>query len=96
MVLQTEVLTQRRELVKELRAVAAKCGVPRVPDNAARDKVREMAEAILACGGLEQPDRDSATKDTWGHGPPNPNCSACRAEPAGPGFGRPARSARAQ
>ena len=39
---------ERRTLVQTLRKIAASAGVSRVADNASKDKVQAMAEAILA------------------------------------------------
>ena len=55
---------QRRQWAQELRRVAIVNGVASVSDNAARDKIKTMAEAVLACGSLSAVHRASA-QDAW-------------------------------
>ena len=49
--------TARVEAVKRLREVAARLGVARAPDNAGRQKVEAMRQAILAASALADADR---------------------------------------
>ena len=44
---------QRESLVRGLRKAASKCGVQRVPQEAARPRVSAMMEAIRSSGGPE-------------------------------------------
>ena len=48
---------ERVEAVKRLREVAARLGVARAPDNAGRQKVEAMRQAILAASALADADR---------------------------------------
>ena len=51
--------SQRREGAQTIRRVASSCGVPLVSDNASRQRIKDMAEAVLQCAALSRPDRDA-------------------------------------
>ena len=46
---------QRREYAQVLRRFAASLGVARCRDNASREQVKEMADAVMAAGALSGP-----------------------------------------
>lgn len=52
--------TRRRALVQELRRLAIQHGVARVPDNANRQKVQQMAQALLNSHALDPAARAAA------------------------------------
>lgn len=52
---------ERIGFVQTLRKVAKECGVPLIPDNAARSRVKVFAEAIASSGGPAQRKREAAT-----------------------------------
>lgn len=53
----------RKHLVQQLRKLAEAYDVERVPDNAGRERVKKMAEALLSAP-LTAPDRGSA-EESW-------------------------------
>ena len=55
---------RRRKWVQTLRRGAREHDLPRVPDNAAKEKVKEMAEKLLECEDLAGEDR-AAMEDAW-------------------------------
>ena len=50
-------VSERKKLVQTLRRGARAHDVECVPDNAAREKVKKMAEELLACEELVDPER---------------------------------------
>ena len=56
--------TARVEAVKRLREVAARLGVARAPDNAGRQKVEAMRQAILAAYALADAESSSTSFTT--------------------------------
>ena len=68
---ETSAMADRKKLVQTLRRGARTHNVELVPDNAARDKVKAMAEALLACDELVEVEREqmeqawATYRDSW-------------------------------